>query len=150
MRFPYQAYPVTGIGAAHVAVVYRPTKPIRAIGPTGDALAYGLVDTGADDTMLPDRFIGPLGVVIRPGDHAIIVALDGGFVAVRYGTVDLELRRRGVVYRWSARVAFHPVARAILGQAGFLEHLTSTFNGRRRHVTLTPKGTAPAPSMPTS
>jgi len=149
MRFPYQAYPVRGVGAAHVAVVYRPTVPIRVIGPAGDGLAYGLVDTGADETLLPDRFLGPLGVDTRPGDHATIVAIDGGAVPVRYGAVDLELRRRGAVYRWTARVAFYAGTRAILGHAGCLSHFTATFNGQRRHVTLTPNGTAPAPTIPT-
>jgi hypothetical protein len=149
MRFPYQAYPVRGIGAAHIAVVYRPMVPIRVIGPAGEGFAYGLADSGADETMLPDNFIEPLGVIVRPGDHANIVAIDGGSVPVRYGMVDLELRRHGVLYHWSARVAFHAGARSILGHAGFLDHFTATFNGRRRHVTLTPNGTAPAPTMPT-
>ena len=148
MRFPYQAYPVRGVGAAHVAVVHRPTIPIRVIGRAGDGLAYGLVDTGADETLLPDQFIGPLGVVIRPGDHATIVAIGGGAVPVRYGDVDLDLRQRGEEFRWAARVAFHPGTRAILGHAGFLEYFTATFNGRRRHVTLTPNGAAPDPTIP--
>jgi hypothetical protein len=120
MRFPYQAYPVRGIGKSHVAVVYRPVIPVwvrlmprdrysgassvqarllggtgfqpvrygavrhglearatqttppekgherRVIGPAGDA--FGLIDTGADDTMLPDRFLAPLGVATGAGD----------------------------------------------------------------------------------
>jgi hypothetical protein len=146
MRFPYQSYPVRGV-AAHLALVHRPALPIRVIGPAGDALAFGLVDTGADDVLLPDRFIEPLGVAIHP-EHVTIGAFGGGAVSVRFGTVDLELRRRGAVLRWSARVAFHAGGRALLGHAGFLEHFTATFNGRRRHVTLTPNGTAPPPTMP--
>jgi hypothetical protein len=149
MRFLYQAYPVRGVGAAHVAVVHRPAVPVRVIGPAGDGLTYGLADTGADETLLPDRLIDPLGVVIRSGEDATIIAIDGGAVPVRYGAVDLELRRRGAVYRWTARVAFHAGVRTILGHAGFLEHFTATSNGLRRHVTLTPNGTAPAPTMPT-
>lgn len=53
MRFPYQGYPVRGIGAAYQTLVYRPTVPIRILGPGGEAVAYGLLDTGADDTLLP-------------------------------------------------------------------------------------------------
>ena len=44
--------------------------PIRIIGPTGDVSAYGLFDTGADDTLLPSAFLGPLGIVIQPGESA--------------------------------------------------------------------------------
>jgi hypothetical protein len=148
MRFPYQAYPVGGIGGAHIALVHRPAIPVRVIGLVGEGLAYGLVDTGADETMLPDRFIAPLGVKILPDDQATIVALGGGAVPVRFGLVDLELRRLGVLWRWSARVAFHAGTKSILGHAGFLNHFTATFNGRRRHVTLRPNDTAPAPTMP--
>jgi hypothetical protein len=147
MRFPYQAYPVQGIGAAHIALVYRPAVPIRVVGPSGDGFAFGLADTGADETMFTDRFIGPLGVVIRPGDHATITTLDGGAVPVRYGTVDLELSRRGVVRRWSARIAFHAGGKAILGHAGFLQYFTATFNGQHQYVTLRPNGSAPSPTM---
>jgi hypothetical protein len=31
---------------------------------------------------------------------------------------------------------------------GFLDYFTATFNGRRRHLTLTSNGTALAPMMP--
>src|SRR4051812_4962578 len=87
------------------------------------------------------RFLGPLGTIVHPGDQATITAFDGGAVVVRYGTVDLELRRRGAaLFRWSARVAFHGGNRTLLGHAGLLDCFTATFNGRRRHVTLTPNG----------
>jgi len=66
MRFPYNAYPVQGIGAAHIAMVYRPTIPIRIIGPIADGLVYGLADTGADETLMPDRLVGLLGAVRVP------------------------------------------------------------------------------------
>ena len=148
VRFPYLKYPVRGVGAVFVTSVYRPTVPIRLFGPAGDGLAYGLVDTGADDTILPDRFIKPLGVKIHPSDYANLAGIDDLLVFVRFGTLDLELSRPGVAYRWSATVAFYPGSKAILGHSGFLEHFTATFNGLRRHVTLTPNGTAPAATAP--
>src|SRR5215216_3210698 len=97
MRFAYQSYAVRGIGATRYALVHRPIIPIRVIGPNGTDDLLGLADTGADDTLLPDYLIGPLGVVIAPGDQAVIVGIDGGTSLVRYGTVDLELPG----YRWS-------------------------------------------------
>ena len=119
------------------------------VGPAGDALVYALVDTGADEVILPDRLIGRLGAALRPGDHATITALGGGAVPVRYETVDLEISRPGVAGRWSARVGYHAGGKAILGLIGLLDHFTATFNGARRQLTLTPKGTAPAPTMTT-
>ena len=63
LKFPYQGYPVRGIGTTYQTLVYRPMVPIRILGPGGEALAYGLLDTGADDTLLPAYLIGPLGLV---------------------------------------------------------------------------------------
>src|SRR3954452_3400620 len=116
MRFPYQSYLVRGIGTTRYAMVHRPVISIRVIGPDGDDNLMGLVDTGADETLLPDYLIGLLGVILASGDQAVIVGIDGGTVLVRYGTVDLELPD----YRWSARVGFHASFSTILGHVVFL------------------------------
>src|SRR5262249_47395967 len=127
MRFSYQGYPVQGIGAGHLTLVYRPSALIRIIGPAGDALAYALVDTVADDTLVPARLLEPLGVVIQPGARTSISGIGGETVAADYATVDLEFRRRKTVYRWSALVGFYNGYKAILGQSGGLEHFLATF-----------------------
>src|SRR4051794_26159345 len=145
MRFPYQSYLVRGIGTTRYALVHRPVIPVRIIGPKGDDNLLVLADTGADDTLLPDYLIGRLGVVLTPGDQAVIVSIDGSTSLVRHGLVDLVLPG----YRWSARVGFHATFSTNLGHIGFLDHFTARFNDRRRHITLTPNGTAPAPTMPT-
>ncbi|MFO0953719.1 MAG: hypothetical protein U0835_21700 [Isosphaeraceae bacterium] len=144
MRFAYQSYPVRGIGTQRYVMVHRPMIPVRVIGPAGDDNLLGLADTGADDTLLPDFLIGPLGVVIAPGDRAVIVGIDGGTSVVKFGTVDLELPG----FRWSARVGFHASFNTVLGRLGFLEHFTATFNGQRRYVNLTPNGTARSGTAP--
>ena len=148
MRFPYQGYPVQGVGTAHLTLVYRPVVPIHIIGPASDALAYALLDTGADDTLVPVSFLGPLGVVIRPGMRATISGLGSGAITADFGTVDLELRRHRTVYRRSATVGFYAGYRTILGQAGVLEHFLASFNHRQRHATLRPNGPLPPPSRP--
>ena len=119
--------------------------PLRVNGPAGHDSLLGLADTGADDTLLPDFLIGPLGVRIAPGDRAIVVGIDGGTSVVRYGLVDLELPGD----RWSARVGFHASFNTILGHSGFLEHFTASFSGRRRYVTLTPNRPGSADRPPT-
>src|SRR4051812_29988541 len=91
VRFAYHSHVVRGVGTARYALIHRPMLPIRVIGPSGDETLLGLADTGADDTLLPDFLIGPLGVAIIPGDHAAIVGINGGTTIVRYGMVDLEL-----------------------------------------------------------
>lgn len=144
MRFAYERYPVRGIGTTRYVIVHRPMVPLRILGRLGSENLLGLADTGADDTLLPDYLIKPLGIVIAPGDQAVIVGIEGGTVVVRYGFVDLELRGPSGSCRWAARVGFHPSFKTILGHAGFLDHFNTTFNGHRRLLTLTPNITLPA------
>jgi hypothetical protein len=149
MRFPYQGYPVRGIGTTYQTLVYRPSVPIRIFGPGGEVLAYGLLDTGSDDTLLPDYLLGPLGLVVPSGARAAIMGIGGGIVTADFVTVDLELRKGKSVYRWAASVGFYNGPKAILGQVGVLEHFLASFNHRQRYATLQPNGTLPAQSRGT-
>ena len=149
MRFPYQGYPVRGIGTTHLMLVYRPMASVRIIGPAGDVSAYGLLDTGADDTLLPDSFLALLGLVNQPGARATVAGVGGGTITADFATVDLELRRGKSVYRWAATVGFYNGSKAILGQAGVLEHFLASFNHRQRYATLQSNGGLPAPSQGT-
>ncbi len=146
IRFPYLPFAIPGAGTASFVTIHRPIIPIHALGTSGKDELRALVDTGADDTMLPDSLIDQLGVVIQPGDHAIIIGIEGSKTVARFGTVDLEIPGPGGGYRWSARVGFHAGFRIVLGHVGFLEYFTATFNGRSRQLTLTPNGSAPAPA----
>ena len=147
MKLPYQGYPVQGIGVTRQTLVYRPTALFRIIGPAGDGLAYGLLDTGADDTLLPDFFLKPLGVSVASGARATIAGIGGGTVTANFVQVDLELSRGKTVYRWAASVGFYSGSRAILGQAGVLEHFVASFNHRLRFATLRPNGPLPHPGQ---
>jgi hypothetical protein len=147
MRFPYQGYPVQGIGTTRLALVYRPVVPIRVIGPVGEVSAYGLLETGADDTWLPNSFLAPLGVVIQPRARATIAGIGGGTITADFVEIDLELRKGKSAYRWSAKVGFHDGYKVILGQSGVLEHFLASFNHRQRYAALQPNGVLPAPNQ---
>jgi hypothetical protein len=146
MKFRYQNYPVPGIGS-FLANVRRPMVPILASGPVGDVALYGLVDTGADNTLISDRYRQALGAVIQPNMQASIVAIGGATITADFGTIDLELRKGKAVYRWSALVGFYTGNRTILGHAGVLEHFRASFNHSLRHFHLNPVGNFPAPVM---
>jgi hypothetical protein len=148
IRFPYRSFPVRGRRSGIVEVVYRPIIPFRVIGPAGGEDEAAWVDTGADDTLLPAFLIDRLGVTFAPSDHSIIEGIEGSMSVVRYGTVDLEILGSGGGYRWSARVGFHAGHKIVFGHNGFLEYFTASFNGRTRHLTLTPNGNAPSPTHP--
>ena len=142
IRFPYKSFPVRGTRSGSYDTLYRPIIPIRVFGPAGRDSDLGWVDTGADDTLLPDKLIGLLGISLDPADHSIIVGIAGSMMVVRYGIVDLEIPGAGGGYRWSAWVGFHAGPKIVLGHNGFLEYFTASFNGRSRHLTLTPNGKA--------
>jgi hypothetical protein len=148
MRFPYQGYPVRGTGPLLYTMAWRPVVSVRVIGPGGDDVVPGLIDTGSDDTLLPDFLIGPLGVALDPDDVGEIGGIDGGLVTVRYGTIDLELSDPSMVYCWNARVGFHARHNAIFGHVGFLDYFSAMFNGRTREVVLLPNGMGPLPAYP--
>ena len=147
MRFPYQRYTVAGIGS-HLTTVWRPALLVRVIGPAGDDTVFGRVDTGADDTLLPDFLIAPLGVALDPAAVATIEGIDGGTVPVRYGAVDLELADATSSFRWNALVGFYPRHNAVFGLSGFLDYFQALFHGRTRELSLLPNGTAPPPVYP--
>ena len=107
IRFRYKPLAVRGTRMAGYETVYRPLIPIYVFGPGQDDLRM-LVDTGADDTLLlGETLVGVLGVILRPGDHAVVFGIEGVLTVVRYGTVDLLIPGAGGGYRWSARVGFH-------------------------------------------
>jgi hypothetical protein len=150
MRFPYRELRDSPPpGGSEGAVSTIPMIQARVIGLTGSETVYGVLDTGAEDTLIPDRLIGRIGVHLKPGDVGDFRTADGRLFEAAYGTVDLEIERGRKLYRWRARVAFVRRPTALFGFAGFLEHFAATFDGPARHVTLKLTGKPlPAPIMP--
>lgn len=142
MRFPYQGYPVRGVGTGQLTIAYRPMMLVRIICPAGDAIANGLLDTGADDPLLPASFLQPLGITPPAGAGASIGGV-GVTVQANFAPVDLVLRRGRTTYRWSATVGFYAGYKVILGQSGALEYFLASFNHRLRQATLRPNGPLP-------
>ncbi len=152
MRFPYRAYRVHG-GPAGPEEQLRPIIPVRAIGLSGDSILYGLLDTGAEMTLLDESFLERLDVHIGPDDWVGIFGVTGRRVEVPYGTIDFSLAtpRSPAPCRWRAKVGFvrRPVGQgAIFGYEGFLEHFSASFHGPRKFVTLTPRPPLPMACMP--
>lgn len=146
MIFPYTRYTIQGTSPNAYALAFRPMVRVRVSGPAGDDDVLGRVDSGADDTMLPDHLIVPLGIAGLSGP--VLVGGIGGATLARFGRVDLEISRGPHSVRWSARVGFTPHPLPVLGLKGFLEYFTATFRGRQRVLRLQPNGSAPAPSLP--
>ena len=145
MKFPYRAYDVQPSAARpSVTAVYRPVIPVRVIGVSNDAVFFGLVDTGADETVLPAFLATQLGVDVDRHETTPFRGIGGQVVHVSHGTVTLEVGKGRGAIRWEARCGFlDGPAVAILGQQGFLERFTATFSSEHKELTLKPtvKGT---------
>ena len=120
---------------------------MRVVGPRGDALIFGLLDSGADTTVLPGFLVDRIGVDLEP-QTGRFRGVGGHVVTVSFGTVDLELQWGNESYRWPARVGFLDVRTvAVLGRTALLEYFDATFLGADNAVTLE-RNTLRFPQLP--
>ena len=149
MKFEYLATEVDALpGQTGLQTLHFPVILARVSGPLGTYLVQGLVDTGAQETLLPLQYLNHLGVV--RGERYLLASANRTPIYAWLGAVDFEQARGRTTYRWSARVGFTPRRNiAIFGQAGFLDHFTAIFDGLHHRLTLQPNGTFPAPISPT-
>jgi predicted aspartyl protease len=140
LAFPYRiAADVEASPSAPEIPVYRPMIPLLLIGPHGrQALTFALVDTGADDTLLPMYLVASLGIKLESKVYALFGA-SGRAIQVRYGIVEIEMARPEIgSYRWEAKVGFQAVRpTSVLGRAGCLDRLGTFFDGPNRQVVIT-------------
>jgi hypothetical protein len=125
------------------------TRPIVAVvieGPGGRRLLDGLLDTGADRTLFPQREAKALGISLPPPADGSIRTAGGLAIVYRLAEIVLEPRTSSSLVRWRTPVAFteDPLHLIHLGTRGFLEYFHCTFMGPERTVVLDPR-----PSLPT-
>ena len=139
MRFPYVQYEVDPSPAEPgVIEVFRPVIPIRLIGRASSRLVRGLLDTGADESVIPMEFADRIGVIEAAVPDGTVLSASGE-MPVTYGTLIIELASGVEHYRWNAVVGIvdQPLREALLGNIGFLRYFDVTFFGERREVRLT-------------
>jgi len=109
----------------------RPITPLRVFGRNGTmARVNVLIDTGADEVLLPTRLIAPLGFTPGAGQTRRTRGV-GGRVAFQYFDVELELLAgTNNRVRWRTTVGFGPVPPQIglFGVAGGLEFFQLSMN----------------------
>ena len=120
--------------------VVRPIIPVIFEGPRERNIQDGLLDTGADRTILPERQARRLGVTLPAEPDGIARAAGGGALEYRLAEVTIELRAAGQIVRWKASVGFteQPIAITHLGYRGFPEFFHSTFQGPEEMILLEP------------
>lgn len=131
--------PVPALGGA--TLMPRPILAIRITGPSGSRLRDGLLDTGADETIL-DPSVAPLiGVDLNHAVEREVHLAGRGRIFCRYALVQLRITD-GIAetYEWDTVVGFapFPVLRSLLGFAGFLQFFDAAFRGADQEVSLLP------------
>lgn len=140
--FPYRHEPgVDPSPSAPGEPIFRPKIPVRLNGPRGDdALTLALVDTGADETVVPFSLARPLRVRLGSKVHVFFDA-GGRPNQIRYGEVEFTIGNGADAYSWRAMVAFQQGRRySVLGRAGCLDRFDVRFDGPNRRVIITTPG----------
>lgn len=144
MRFGYVQLPVEPTPASPEGMIHRPYIPLVVHGPRTSATVIALVDTGADETILPAYVLTEIGGKYERDQQARFRGVGGHLVTVNYSQVSLALDHADGEYRWSAKVGFLEGKQvAILGTKGFLEHFNATFNADHLYLKLQPSKAFP-------
>ena len=126
---------------------YRPVISVRLTGPSGDRASDGLLDTGSDETILPEHLANSIGVDLTgAAERQVDLVGRPAPVRCRYSSVQLQITD-GLreTYEWTALVAFAAtrLRHSLLGQSGFLEFFDVEFRGADREVVLIPNRSFP-------
>ena len=142
MRFDYTGLVSLAPDTGEPTVIFRPEIRITVHGPHASGEFVGLVDTGADNTVLPESVAHSLGIPLIPGKGPAAQAFGGQQLSLSYGEVALELGGHGGPLRWRTQAYFvaggNNDETIVLGHQGFLEYFTATFVGEDFSLDLTP------------
>jgi hypothetical protein len=149
MNFQYTKHMVEPSPTISEGVVYRPEVVLRVAGKNSDLYLAALVDTGADETILPLSVAAEIGVDLDTDRMSLAGGVSGQHIELVPGKVELELLGTPDRYRWSSVISFARFDSpddecAILGHAGALQYFTATFDGKRHRGSLVPNRTFPA------
>lgn len=129
MLFPFRPYPPPGTGSP-LLPRDRPILDLRVHGPAGSVETPVLVDTGADDVILPVDLVGRLGLNLTQARPRATRGV-GSRVTTYFLPVELEIFvAANNRLRWRATVGFGRtppgIRLGLFGVAGGLEffHLT--------------------------
>lgn len=148
MNFLYEAFVTLEPETGEPNMILRPIIPVRIFGQSTFGHYAALVDTGADNTILPKRIVDDLGIELQAGHGPDATAFGGQTISLLFGDVELELEEQQGRVRWKTRVQFYDFASPedetlILGHAGFLDYFSALFDGEQGMLSLTPNSMLP-------
>jgi aspartyl protease len=125
MIFPYLSVSRAG------SLRSLPVVLVRIHGPAGFADVYGLVDSGAEHTVLSLRLFRMLGLSTAGATDVQVIGVGGHATRGHLLDVEYQLQR----HRWTAPAIFSAAvdSQMIFGQEGFFEFFNVTF---KRHQSI--------------
>jgi hypothetical protein len=142
MKFPYVEFAGGDFGT-HIPSLYRPVVPVHFRGVGRTVRRLGLVDTGSDFTLLPAWMPSALGIPLDANPSLSDCALDGAELQARAGQVTFEIRRNQTSLRWTGLAHFADQQYVLLGNLGFLEFFSATFDWSQKSLELIPSSRFP-------
>lgn len=135
-------------GSTDFRLILRPVVTLGIVGATAEGKWDALVDTGADETLLPMSLARVLGVNLDPSLTSRATDVSGNILAISYGEVVLRIESGSEVISWRTAVGFVEFDSAseemvILGHGGCLDYFTATFDGQNAELELTPNADFP-------
>ncbi len=142
MQFPY-----TEVGPG----IYHPLIAVLLTGPAGHFLIEGILDPGADRSILPLKWALRLGILVDALTSAVTLqSATGQPLLCKNTTLQFHLLRDFERISWQAEVAIAPdeLRRPHWGFKGFLEFFRTVFDGPNLQITLDPGPNLPRTTPP--
>ena len=140
---PVEISPATA-GTLGVTTRYRYALYLGVRASGVRVFADALVDTGADDVIIPYRFVPP-GLDLTGAPEIVHPVANGGKLRVQFAEVELTLYTSLTHFvRWRAQVGFADIPQAVFGFRGGLEFFTFTSDTTNMRFTLLPNQRMPA------
>jgi len=148
MKFNYSAVISCAPDTGEHVVIFRPEVRIRVRGPKGVDEYLALVDTGTDNTILPESLAHDLGIRLTVGKGPAAMAFGGQELALSYADVEFELVHPDGNLQWLSRAYFvadesDGEETLILGRQGFLDYFSAIFDGEECTLDLQAKSYLP-------
>jgi hypothetical protein len=141
MKFRYEPTYTLAPETGEPMIVLRPEIDVRVFGPKGSGIFRALIDTGADNTVLPKSVADVCGIITDSGIGPSMETFGGHKLPTRFGNVTLEIAEGGEKVRWETRVQFFDFdtpdsETLIMGHAGMLDYFSAEFDGWNAELTL--------------
>jgi len=112
--------------------------PITLIGPTKAMATEALVDSGADDTVFPEKIAAGIGIDLTNAPTVIAAGVGTAAVRIRLAKVILRLADNQEKHEWTAWIGFTSanLTHWLLGHQGVFEYFNVCFRDEREEVEL--------------